>query len=307
MNTDVCGIGVRIAFYLQTFFLACWSLRSCAPHEVTSALYTVVITNMAMTITVLMLGLKPEPEISFHDALIAFYLLLLSTVTVTFCLSRSRNLSSSFLVLLSIVQSYTFFALGFIILATADTFGNAPTCNNNGLIVVFQSGAAGLPSGRVIGYILVIGLFLAYTGYLIQIHAPAFLKQKAYPPRDLEGDLELTQRNPNAGRNNYMATRANPELWNIKLPPIFDSINFDIILIGKLVVIVGLWIAGAVNSELLIKRSNFATDPDARSEWQFGQVLPMLLVIIPLVGMLESFREHKFRRVNLEERSRHLE
>jgi hypothetical protein len=87
MNTDVSGIGVRISFYLQILFLggrliiavvyvlhasltilsACLSARSGSLDEITSSLYTLIATNMAMAVTALILGWKPNPEISFHE------------------------------------------------------------------------------------------------------------------------------------------------------------------------------------------------------------------------------------------------
>lgn len=309
MNMDVCGIGVRISFYLQTLFLACWSLRSYDPQEIAGALYTVIITNMAMTVTVLIHGLKPEPEISFHDALIAFYLIFLSTFIVTLCCLyklASRILSPSMLGLLSIVQTYAFFALGFILLARADTFGNTPACNNNGLIVMFQSYSI-VPSGRVVGYTLVTLLFVMYTGYIIWLHNPALLKKMAFLARKqavlpLERDVEWTQRNQNADSHNNTERHASRPFLNIKInlqSILNSSVNVDFILISGLLLF--LVIPGVVIGELLIKRSNFAPDPDPRSDWQFGQVLPMFLVIIPLVGLLGSFREHGLRRMPVAE------
>jgi hypothetical protein len=85
MNTDISGIGVRISFYLQTIFLgentqefpltapsltghlACLSAKSQELPEITGALYTLIATNMAMAVASLILGTKPEPEISFHE------------------------------------------------------------------------------------------------------------------------------------------------------------------------------------------------------------------------------------------------
>ena len=46
---------------------ACLSARSESLHEITGALYTLVATNMAMSVTSLILGLKSQPEISFHE------------------------------------------------------------------------------------------------------------------------------------------------------------------------------------------------------------------------------------------------
>jgi len=40
--------------------------RSLSLNEIVGALYTLLATNMAMAVTALTLGLKPNPEISLH-------------------------------------------------------------------------------------------------------------------------------------------------------------------------------------------------------------------------------------------------
>ena len=85
LNTDISGVGVRISFYLQTLFLgechgyplsghqpdwapsALQAARSATQDEIAGAEYTLIVTNVAMAITALILGLKPTPEISFHE------------------------------------------------------------------------------------------------------------------------------------------------------------------------------------------------------------------------------------------------
>lgn len=46
---------------------ACLSARSGSLDEITGSLYTLIATNMAMAVIALILGLKPTPEISFHE------------------------------------------------------------------------------------------------------------------------------------------------------------------------------------------------------------------------------------------------
>jgi hypothetical protein len=50
-----------------TFYLACLSAKSQKHSEIAGVLYTLIATNMAMDVTSLILGLGPEPEISFHE------------------------------------------------------------------------------------------------------------------------------------------------------------------------------------------------------------------------------------------------
>ncbi|KZP03092.1 hypothetical protein FIBSPDRAFT_969317 [Athelia psychrophila] len=67
MNTDISGVGVRISFYLQTLFLGFQAARSGSGDDITGAEYTLIATNIAMAVTALILGLQPEPDISFHE------------------------------------------------------------------------------------------------------------------------------------------------------------------------------------------------------------------------------------------------
>jgi hypothetical protein len=46
------------------------SARSASLDEVAAALYTLLATNTGMAVTALILGLKPNPEISFHECVL---------------------------------------------------------------------------------------------------------------------------------------------------------------------------------------------------------------------------------------------
>ena len=84
LNNDISGIGVRVSFYIQTLLLGALSTpfsmfhskaspsailctRSGSLDEIMSAMYTLISTNMAIAVTALILGLKPNPEISLHE------------------------------------------------------------------------------------------------------------------------------------------------------------------------------------------------------------------------------------------------
>jgi hypothetical protein len=57
-----------------TSYLVCLSAKSQELLEITGALYTLIATTMAMAVSSLILGLRPEPEISFHEWVARFSL-----------------------------------------------------------------------------------------------------------------------------------------------------------------------------------------------------------------------------------------
>ncbi|KAF7309309.1 hypothetical protein MIND_00301200 [Mycena indigotica] len=186
MNSDISGIGVRVSFYLQTLFLSCLSARSGSLEEITGALYTLLFTNTAMAVTALILGFKPVPEISLQDAIVVFYLLLLSWTTVTLtlpaCSRFPLSLSSSparsarsltLLHTLSVLQSYTIFAFLLALTISAPTFGSPTTvqCNPQARAVLFRPFSA-LGAGRVLGAVATGVVVVVYTGVLVRDHLP---------------------------------------------------------------------------------------------------------------------------------------
>ncbi|KAJ7060338.1 hypothetical protein C8F01DRAFT_1142329 [Mycena amicta] len=182
MNTDISGIGMRVSFYLQTLFLSCLSARSSSLEEIMGALYTLLFTNTAMAVTALILGFKRVPEMSLQDAIVVFYLLMLSWTTVTLTLPAGARLPStsprtarslSQLHTLSVLQSYTIFAFALALFATAPSFGSPSSrpCNPSARAVLFRPFPL-LGAGRVLGFVLTGVLVLGYTGVLVRDHLP---------------------------------------------------------------------------------------------------------------------------------------
>ncbi|KAJ7054544.1 hypothetical protein C8F01DRAFT_1259386 [Mycena amicta] len=182
MNTDISGIGMRVSFYLQTLFLSCLSARSASLEEIMGALYTLLFTNTAMAVTALILGFKRVPEMSLQDAIVVFYLLMLSWTTVTLTLPAGARLPStsprtarslSLLHTLSVLQSYTIFAFALALFATAPSFGSPSSrpCNPSARAVLFRPFPL-LGAGRVLGFVLTGVLVLGYTGVLVRDHLP---------------------------------------------------------------------------------------------------------------------------------------
>ncbi|KAJ7191331.1 hypothetical protein GGX14DRAFT_600848 [Mycena pura] len=311
MNTDISGIGVRISFYLQTLFLSCLSARSNKLDEITGALYTLLFTNTAMAVTALILGMKPVPEITFHDALVVFYLLYLSWVTVNFTLPACARFSGNIKLLhfFSILQSYTVFAFAFALLSTASSFGLHPQCNPNAVVVLFRPFSA-LKGGRIAGWVLNVLVAAVYTGILVKDHippAPARVQQwiqkrvtKQVPAPDADAALPVAAPPPHPapphraphtalGRGQYRARKPHDPR------PMEYDLQIAWNLVIELFVVLLLWALAVMNTELLIQWNNFAPSDDSHSSWQFGQVLPMFLVVLPLVNLINAFRDFGFR------------
>ncbi|KAJ7891341.1 hypothetical protein B0H14DRAFT_3428647 [Mycena olivaceomarginata] len=249
-------------------------------------------TNVAMAVTALLLGLKPSPEISFHDGLVVFYLLFLSWVAVFFSL-RTRtefpNKNVQMLHIVSIIQSYVIFAFALTLLITAKSFGRSLECNANAVVVVFRPFSA-LKSGRTL-----------YTGILVKeqikhvakaVSPIRFRTKVPDPEKDLsKGGVDPVSNAYRWGRDEslHLGSRSRPRYrrniaWSMIVELVFISI---------------LWSLSVMNTELLIRWNHFAPSDDPQSTWQFGQVLPMFLVVPPLINMVNAFREHQFRMLPL--------
>lgn len=179
MNTDVSGIGVRISFYLQTLLLACLAVRSSRLKEAKGAMFTLIATNMALAATVLILGLKTNPEITLHDGLIVVYLLCFSTACVFFSVP-SQERPFYLLNSLSIIQTYLFFAFVLTLLIRARDFGSSPDCNGNAIVVIFRPFPL-FHAGQIVGWVLACLIITFYTWVTIKDHIPKKLKQKITP------------------------------------------------------------------------------------------------------------------------------
>ncbi|KAF8181931.1 hypothetical protein K438DRAFT_1937898 [Mycena galopus ATCC 62051] len=310
MNTDISGIGVRISFYLQTLFLSCLCARSGSPDEIAGALYTLLFTNTAMAVTALILGFQSNPEITFQDALVVFYLLNLSWVTVFFSLPAVAKFPNvKLLHVFSIVQSYTIFGFAFAMLVTAHSFGGHPLCNHNARVVLFRPFPA-LPAGRIVCLVMTALIAAVYTGILIKDHLPPtpkrilqWIQQKVTkevptteqeppaPPPDVPPLPRHAPQRLAAGRVEYHARKAQA------VPKEYDlQIAWNIVI--ELFVVLILWTLAVMNTELLIRWNRFASS--GGGSWQFGQVLPMFLVVLPLANLINAFRDFGLRPLPLQ-------
>ncbi|KAH8103729.1 hypothetical protein DFH11DRAFT_1653467 [Phellopilus nigrolimitatus] len=275
MNTDINGSGVRISFYLQALFLACL------------ALYTSVATNIAMSVTSLILGFKPSPGISFHDAIVVLYLLALSWASVFFSLvSYNRFVKGDrSLKYFSILQSYILFAFAIAVLRTAPHFGYAAPCNSHAVVVIFRPFRA-LHTGVNAAWVLVTVAILVYT-----IARRRCLSRQRTLTRADPGSAELGEAGRGtcsasapsgvSGRASSCANVAEVKVKNKKLKKMKKKktrgkhggtistrkaacVSGDIVI--KLAIILILWALAVLNIELLIIKNNFLDSAGTSSE-----------------------------------------
>ncbi|KAJ6554324.1 hypothetical protein B0H19DRAFT_1153163 [Mycena capillaripes] len=297
LNTDISGIGVRISYYLQTLFLGFLSARSGSLDEITGALYTLMATNSAMAVTGLILGLKPAPEISFQDALIMIYLLSMGWITVLASLASCNRLSedTKILQLASVVQSYVVVAFAFAVLGKATSFGNSANCNQEAVAVIFHPFSA-LKSGHILGWIVVVLMALGYTVMTGRDYTAQILRKirEKEQPRQALASPDLPR--PVAQERTKFADSGAPA-GPTALPVQRQSIHYgtpraliDGRLLFMLLFIIIFWAFFVLNTELVI-RWNQPTQAGSGASWQFGQILPMFLAILPLINMVNAFNQ----------------
>ncbi|KAF7361184.1 hypothetical protein MSAN_01150300 [Mycena sanguinolenta] len=301
LNPDISGVGVRISYYLQTLFLGWLSVRSGSLDEIAGALYTLIATNTAMAVTGLILGLKPSPEISFQDAVTMLYLLSMGWITVLASLAACNRLSedTKILQLVSVVQSGAIGAFAFAVLRNAATFGQSPDCNGEARAVIFRPMSA-LHSGRILGWIVIASVTTAYT---------------IMTGRDI---LAQFKRIKNKGNEPSGDSTHTPSDWQDRSPGILKpdptvlasdttsvrshhtdhgtpTLPMDGRLLAVLLFITIFWIFFVLNTELVI-RWNQPTSANSGPTWEFGQILPLLLTLLPFISTGNAFREFGMRR-----------
>ncbi|KAL5498538.1 hypothetical protein ACEPAH_1892 [Sanghuangporus vaninii] len=300
MNTDISGPGVRISFYFQALFLGLISTRSESVEERASSLYMLICTNVALVITTFILGFRPDPNMSLHDAILVFYLLGLSWITIFFSLPAYNRFRKKDKILQGfyIFHSYLIFAFVLAVLIKAPTFGMSPRCNRHAVVVIFGDIPA-LSIGRIIacisiGIVIVIFTLLCVYDYKLpeqckKIRAWMEERRKETASEESDGSEEANQayekpiEHKSKNRDRYAEAIDNGMFLT----------GVDGRLIINLIVIVVLWAIFVMNSELSIVHNHFDGGGDGIGPalWGFGQVFPMLMLVLPLVSLCQSFKE----------------
>ncbi|KAJ7301381.1 hypothetical protein DFH08DRAFT_1090220 [Mycena albidolilacea] len=297
LNSDISGIGVRVSYYLQTLFLGCLAVRSGSIDEIAGALYTLMATNTAMAITGLILGLKPKAEISFQDAIIIVYLLSMAWITVIAVLAACNRLSDATktLQMVSVCHSYIIISFTFVVLGKAPSFGQDPDCNQEAVAAIFRPFSA-LRHGRIFGWCSVSLMCLIYTvmtarDYTAKIRRKIEKMQQSHKKASSPSSvLREPVRSPYFMRSTITSVHPNRTLKKAATYYETSGPLVDYQLLVVLLLILALWVFFVLNTELIIHWYQPIPD-DSASHWQFGQILPMFLIFLPLINMISAFKK----------------
>ncbi|KAJ7799136.1 hypothetical protein B0H14DRAFT_2904250 [Mycena olivaceomarginata] len=298
LNSDISGIGVRISYYLQTLFLGCLSARSGSLEEIAGALYTLMGTNTAMAVTGLILGLKPQPEISFQDGVIMVYLLTMGWMTVIAALASCNRLSgdTSILQLVSVIQSYVIVAFAFAVIAKAASFGEDAECNREAVAVIFRPFSA-LRHGRILGWCIIGFMFVTYTimtvrDYTARIKKKLQKKQEApderIPLPSVRPDPVPIQSFKCSDNQIPAAGTATPKRRATYYGTATPLVSRPLLVTLFFIIIT--WAFLVLNTELTIRWYRPIRN-DLVSDWQFGQILPVFLTLLPFINMISAFNQ----------------
>ncbi|KLO09387.1 hypothetical protein SCHPADRAFT_943680 [Schizopora paradoxa] len=257
MNTDISGIGVRISFYVQTLILVLLTVCSEYLDDVEVSLLTLSVTNMAMVVTSLILGFQSNPQITLQDGIIVFYLLAMSWVAVIFSTTgyirfkKNKNVMK----FLAVFQCYFLLLSALVFLAKSDSFGSSPTCNSEAMVVLFRPFRM-IHVGRNAGLVVVVFALVGYSVLTI---------------------LDYSSGTDEDSHSQHSYKRRSLVLGCFPKGTILKAVVFVVI-----------WVIAVVNTELLIRSNKFS--PGGQPQWQFGQVLPMFLVVLPLLDLVKMFK-----------------
>ncbi|KAJ7171474.1 hypothetical protein C8R46DRAFT_1088514 [Mycena filopes] len=300
LNGDISGIGVRLSFYLQTLFLGCLSVRSGSIEEISGALYTLMATNAAMAVTGLILGLKSEPDISLQDALIIIYLLSMSWCTVFASLAFCHQLSedTGTLQVVSVIQSYLILSFHLVVLGRGETFGQSPDCNYDAVVVFFHRFKA-LGGGRIFGLVVVSLMAVAYSTMTARDYLTKIRRKLQHRAAQPENVIPPIKRHPIPPVFSPHTSRQpqSPVLTRRQFTQYDTARPFrDNRLIFMLFWILVFWAGFVVHTESII-RFNQPPQTNTSPTWQFGQILPLFLTLLPFINMVNTFYEFGLRPI----------
>ncbi|KAF9461653.1 hypothetical protein BDZ94DRAFT_1310404 [Collybia nuda] len=270
LNTDVAGIGVRISFYVQASLSIIFAVVSPPGDATYSQSLIYIVTNISIISTAIILGFSPNPQITLQDCIVITFIVFLSTIA-----SFPNMVRSAFAESITEADDWQSYSLAFLLfvmraLNTAfmlkllldhETFGRYPQCNSKAKLFIFRTFTASQAWFIFTFSVQVIDLMLSVIPILWQL---VLIVRFAFEP---EETLELDERPMNARE----AEAAVNLFRNIGLLgwPTALTLLFCVIF-----------------TELTIHVNNFA--PTEGRVWQFGQILPLFLVVLPLIDITKA-------------------
>jgi len=332
-NPDISGIGVRISFYLQTFFLVLLVDRSWEDAPI--SLWTFVATSFGLMIG----AIVQREQLSFFQALQVSNLVWLAnfgTFVALASFSRQKAAShrdhhgSDYKVKFgAMTQTLLSMALTIYIWSNAETFGNQRTCSPLIKYVLFVIKVPALGTGRTVGLAVSSVLTVAYIGITLHELRSYFRKQppkhekagsseqlpmhvssprsmtfasippspKSNHPRPLPSALVIPA-SPSNSEHNLSDASAKPARSPHKRRPKRRrwSSDLDPMLIGIIICQIMVFTYFIVSTELLL-RYNKAADNSAK-QMTFGQILALVVTIPSALSVTGALNEHGLKRLS---------
>ncbi|KAJ3522404.1 hypothetical protein NM688_g8879 [Phlebia brevispora] len=253
-NTDISGIGVRVAFYLQIFLL--FILQAISPEEASNAFWT--LTSMAFGLAIAAVASAAQNMLSFYNALTVLNLVwmanscLVMVYTSNGVILRKNKMQNSLLNVVFPVEIFLSQAPMVYLWATAYHFGPDAQCTPYiKIYFVFWRVAFSFKAIRIIALIFYSFMTLSIMMYAVKARS---VFDSVYEPY-----VEL---DPESCRAKHYKKR--------KLTPILLGLP-----ISSLLTIPPI--------ELFLKQ--YPQQDNVDSQWSFGQILALIAVLPSMMSV----------------------
>ena len=233
-----------------------------------------MISNLALSSSTIALTHTNPPSLSLQDAALAVYLIF--PAWIASCLgiatySLMTNARRIFVEITFIIHNYYVLSFQLWVFTSSHSLGSFPACNSSAIIFVFVPIQI-LNTGRI--------LFIALTIFMLSITTTALIF-------DIYRTIRLRRTTPENIDPSPLPipSTSHPSYNSIRSWQPFDFTSLQLCL----------FIFYSINSafsitftELTISRTSFIND-STTPLWTFGQILPLLLVLLPILNFLRLF------------------
>ncbi|KAF8639257.1 hypothetical protein AX16_010329 [Volvariella volvacea WC 439] len=262
------GRGIRISIYIQVFCVIVSTIHCRSYSKLRGGALALAITVVAYAAAAIILGLKPEPRITFYDAIMTTYLSLLPLEALTLMVllcdweKPTHQLFSFGIILIQVV----FVAAILATVYWAPRFGNHPECFTE-LYLPFegvQPTEVYRRRARALGWLAFGFIALEIVVFLaIFLHLNRRRQKLPAPGRE--------------SRSQTVTSMPNPSLKDD-----FKPIGLYWPRISALVGMISIYVLLVVTVEL-VRRHNRDLLGLPDEEWPIGQIMPVALSIPPIV------------------------
>ncbi|KAF8512055.1 hypothetical protein JB92DRAFT_2930646 [Gautieria morchelliformis] len=308
---DVAGVGVRLSFYFQNFFLVLLVDRSYEDAE--NALWTFIATSFGLTVAALVqVGLG---NLNFVEGILASQLAWLANLGTFLALasySRSKG-KDNLIKVAAVLQGYFSMILTIVMWTWCAHFSQRSPCNHEiKFTFLFGVDLPALGAGRTVALVCASLMMALYTGVtLTECMAWRRNRMSRLSVRDTVGrevDVELSPRVVHKGsiisghhqrKNSAMSQsrRRHPsgpsrQQWlGTDVDPIFLGIFLTQVIIFAYFI---------STTEKIVNQKHVHVS--GTNQWGFGQVLALVVVIPSVISLVRAMRRNRI--ANLKEKEK---